>query len=231
MQIPNFIRQIPIQCNHAYQTCIAKGVAAQHRISNYCKNKIHAIGQSRLWQHYSPMIGAYHFKALMLFDYALFAGSLITAAIGIKLIVNRFTIGALPLAAGAGTLLVMGAFYLSRYRVHKYFNEIAWDYIDQIRRLIHVTDSKNQKFADISQLRSHLMQPQFKRLDDELKMLDEEIRKFRATVLTANIQDKKDIVKAHLAVLRSIVTNSSIDKNLLDELEKQLIKQVNKIKI
>src|SRR5262249_35833737 len=103
--------------------------------------------------------------------------------------INIFTIGALPLAAGGVTLILL---YLQN-RVHKHFNEIAWDYVDQIRKFAHVTTAENQKFANISLLRAYLMRPEFKRLDSELKLLDEEIRKFREVVLKSHGEDQKNL--------------------------------------
>lgn len=224
MQVPNFIRQIPVQFDHACRSFIIKGAEAQQWIAQYAKTKIDGIGRSDLWQQYAKDIYERNIEPLTKFDYFLFAGSLATALLVIKLAINRFTIGALPLAAGGSTLIVMGSYYISRYRVRKHFNEIAWEYVDQIRKFAHVTTSKNKEIDDIIQLRAYLRRPEFAHWDSDLKLLDEEIRKFREALLKPHSEDKKEIVKAHLDLLRTHIPNPSADKNLLDELEQAIDK-------
>lgn len=105
-------------------------------------------------------------------------------------------------------MIVISSGSLSQYRVHRHFNEIAWDSIEQIRQLVHSTTPKHRQFGQISHHFSRLRQPEFERLKDDVNSLDKAIRIFHTAVLThqnqemAHFQDEKKILIEHLQGLQ-----------------------------
>lgn len=224
MFIPNFIRQIPTHMDNALRQVIIKGAEAKHWLTDYWTTKRDEFSQFTWWQESGKPFYERNIKPLTKIDYLRLTGSVLTAVLLTTVAMRRFGVGAFPLAASGGTLIVMGAYYLSRNTVQKHFDEKAWGHIDQIRRIAHKITDKNQKFGDINQHRTPLMQPEFKHLDDDLKKLDEEISKFKTAVLSPSCEDKKQIIKAHLTYLRTLVQANAQDKNAMDALEEAVDK-------
>lgn len=224
IQVPNFISQIPDQLNDAFIQVIVKGAEITKSITDYFETKRNDFIQTDFWQQQGKPFYERNIEPLDTTDYLLLGGSLCSAVLITAVTVSIFTVAAFPLALGGGTLLFAGACTYSRYRVRKHFDNLAWDHIDEIRRLSYKTSSKQQYFGNISEERARLMQPEFSHLDIQIKELDEELRKFRNVVLSADCNDKKNVVKAHLTYLVNLVQTSAHDKALIEALESEIDK-------
>lgn len=212
MQIPNFIKQIPTQIDHACIVFIKKGTEAKLWIDLFAKAKFDEFTQTDFCkQHLTPLFER-NLAPLKKDDYRLiqrcFTGALLLNALAIKI----FGIGALPLAAGAGTLMMMGVSYFMREKVNQHFNKIAWDEIDKIRKTAHTITRENLKFAEISTNRSKLNGKEFERLESDFKQLDEQIRIFREVVQSPHEIDIADSKQALVNYLTGLQQKLVADK-------------------
>lgn len=211
MYIPAFIRSIP---SSVHQTC--KGITTQgqslHRhLTAYWKKKRDEYAQSALWQTYGQPFYRRNIQPLDRTDVALMGSSLILATLVTKVALTSIGMAAFSLTLGLDAFMIIGAFSISRYRVRKHFDRIAWGHFNLIRKTAYATTYKNQNFATIAQYRAFLQQPEFSHLDPKLKELDEAIRTFRSAVIT-----KRKFAKNHLKDSKQAFINflEGIQKNL-----------------
>ena len=180
------------------------------------------IGATPIWiQLGKPLVERY-IKPLDKTDHILLGIGSIVATVICLISYKKFAV--LPLAVGFAAISVMGSWAISRWRVQKQFNEIAWDHVDKIRRAAHETTHENQNFGEIYREKGFLIKPEFDHLEQERNKLDEEIQKFRAVILKPHFEKQQTRVKAHIGILKTLVPNNPHDKAILEALEQQVDK-------
>ena len=223
MHVPEFIRQIP-SFRNTWEPVISFGRTSKDLIVGIWKASLNYLSQTDLWQKQGKSIYGRRIQPLKKTDYMYMTGSLIISSIATALAVYLFGIAVFPLSIGGSTLVVMGVCSLSFNSVQTHFNEIAWGHVDNIRRTANDITYKNQKFAPLNHLRGLLEQPEFDHLKENLKTLDEEIRKFRSVALAPYYEDKFQIVTGHLTKLKGLVNANAQDKVLIEALEAEINK-------
>jgi hypothetical protein len=224
MHIPNLIRQIPNQIENGFIQVIFIGIRITEKIVEYWTTKCAEWSQSDLWRQYGNPLYERNIKPLNRLDHVILGGSLSIAALVTAVAVKTLSIAALPLGLSLGALLFSGACVFSRSRARTHFDKIACEHIDQIRQIAYNITAKNQQFNTIHQYFALLQQPKFKHLENVIKELEEEIRKFKIVVLSPQRDDKQSLVKAHLAYVKTIVQGHIPDAALIDNLEKEVDK-------
>jgi hypothetical protein len=223
MQIPGFIRNIPSHLQSAWERAGAIKQETQHLVANQWAAAHRYCNQTSLWQQYAKPIYERNIKPLNKIDYTLLTGGLISAGTVMAVSMSIFGLAAFPIAIGTDTFLVLGSWSLSRHRLQKHFNEIAWDYADQIRRAVNDITSKNRSFVEITRFKGLLEKPEFAHLEQDVKQLNDEIEKFRKVASGPYYQEKKQTVKAHLSILKRLV-NKDADKGVISQLEQEIDK-------
>jgi hypothetical protein len=219
MLIPQCIQHIPTQINEAFDWTIHKGAQAKQGVADYWRIKCQDYSQSKFWQQIGKPFYERHIQPLNLIDYLLLSGGLATAILVTIVAVKILTVAVFPLAAAGGTLIVMGAFSLLRHKVRQHFNEMAWENIDQIRRIVHQMETTDPKFSEIIEERAQLMQPKFEYLKEDLKQLDKETNKFRKTALCVTttpsvLEDSRQAFIAYLKGLQSKLASYRVIETL-----------------
>lgn len=224
MQVPEMIRQIPMQAFHAWERVNNFGEITRNWIIEHWKSQRDSWNQGDFWQNYGKPFYDRNIRPLDKTDFLLITGSLIAAVAIMVVALKVFGIAAFPLAIGADALLVFGTWMFSRYRLRKHFDGVAWGHVDQIRRVANEITYKNQKFGELNQIRTLLQKPEFSHLEADIKQLDEEIRKFRSVVLAPYFEDKQQIVKAHIQYVKVLVQAHAQDKAIVEALEVEINK-------
>lgn len=228
MHVPKFISQIPVQFNHAFHSVSVKGSNAKKGAVNFLKSRGDHFAQSDFWKNYGKPLYERNIEPLKKGDYLFLAGMTCVAAAVVIVAIKIFTIAAFPLALGCASLIFMGTCSYLSNQTRQHFDDLAWDRVDEIRKLADKTTPNNQNFGDISAERAHLSKPVFNHLKDDLKQLDEEIRAFKSAVISSNYEDKKKIIKTHLTLLKSIVQAHAQDLACIQALEKEIDKSGQK---
>ena len=216
MLIPQCIQHIPTQINEAFNWTIRKGAQAKQGVADYWRIKCREYSQSTFWQQMGKPFYERHIQPLNLTDYLLLSGGLATAILVTIVAVKILTVAVFPLAAAGGTLIIMGAFSLSRHRVRQHFNEIAWENIDQIRRIVHQMETTDPQFSEISEERAQLMPSKFEHLKEDLDRLDQETDKFQKialceTTTPPRLEDSRQAFIAYLKGLQSKLSYRAIE--------------------
>lgn len=217
MQVPHFIKKIPNQIEYGCMLFITKGAEAKHRIDNFAQTKFNQFIQTdfckqNLTPFYERHFSYLTFPPLTNDDYVFIKRSLMGALLLNIIAVKTLGIGMLPLAATAGILLMQGVYYIMLEKVHKHFNEIAWNQIDQIRKTAHTITRDKQQFAAINKNRVYLTRKEFDHLEPDFKQLDDQIRIFRDVVLSPTKIDITDSKEALIAYLTSFQNKLAVDK-------------------
>ena len=207
-------------CDLAYTTSlffINKGVEAQKKIVNYTKEKIHRLSSTTLWKKaIYPAVKPLHecyIAPLEKLDYSILAGSLASALLLSSLAALLFGAASLPIAAGAGTLILIGGYQIIRLRVEKKFNREASKEIDQILSCIQKMKDKKtqtQNYKEILRIKENLNNKKYDHLDGSRKELDEQIRTYAKTLFSRSSslkpldsQHAKGVIKSHLEAIKN----------------------------
>lgn len=155
-------------------------------------------------------------------DYLLLITGTALSALLLSFALTKYGVAALPLGLCAAGMMIGGCIILSSKRVQQHFDDNAWEHIDLMRRAANNLTSKNQDFAAYNKERAALDKPEFHHLKDDLKRLDEEMRKVRLDIAAPHYANMRDIVKAHLDILAPKVQGNAQDKKLWEDLEHAL---------
>lgn len=224
MHVPMFISQMPVQISHAFHSVAVRGTKAKKCAVNILKSRRDDLAQSDFWKHSCKPFYERHFEPLKKGDYIFLGAMTCVAALVVFVSVKIFTVAAFPLALGCATLIFLLSCIRLRDKSRRHFNDIAINYVGEIRQIADQITPQNQKFGDISAKRALMSKPTFDHLDKELKQLDEEIRTFKSAVLASPYEDKKKMVKTHLTLLQNIVQGHAQDLSLLQALEQEVDK-------
>ncbi len=222
MDIPQIFRQIPDYLDNACQYVDR----TSHRAADWIVETFQSIHDNFVTSSFWIQIGKPFYdrkiKPLDRTDLITISASIILAVLVMKLALKIFGRGILPLAAGIGTLIVGGAIYYSHYRLQKHFDVIAWDHVDNIRRFVHATTTGKHHFGKMARYRILLNNPEFGHLEDRLKMLDTEQKKFEKAARTPQMQDQLTAVKAQLTAMNAVPAIPQADKDILKALETEV---------
>ncbi len=122
----------------AFSTCrqyTQSFAASTQSAAAACTAPIFAFG-SEVWILSIQPLHNRYIAPLKISDYAFLSAALATAIAITTLSVAFFSIGALPLGAGAGTLVLMGAWAVMQDRLNHYFNEKAAPLVEKIKTAI-----------------------------------------------------------------------------------------------
>lgn len=113
---------------------ITKGAEAKEKVSTFASENFKAATESQIWKENGKPVYERTVGKLDKYDYLLLGGAAATAGAVIALAVKIFSIGVLPLAAGAGTLIVLGAGLIVRERVRCQHNNKAKEHLNALNR-------------------------------------------------------------------------------------------------
>lgn len=177
---------------------ITKGAEAKEKVSTFASENFKAAAESQIWKEkgepaYSRTVGK-----LDNYDYLLLGSAAATAGAVVALAVKIFSIGALPLAAGAGTLIILGAGLIVRERVRCQHNKTAKVHLDTLNR-----DLKNGvgPVSLISTFKK-LKKPEFAHLNKQFLPIEDHLKELNRT---DNSDQWKKICRTHVIDALSFV--------------------------
>ncbi len=132
------------------------------------------------------------------------------------------TIALFPLITGVAALIVGGALSVSYNRLDKHFNDIAWDQVDEIRRIIYRVTPENSMF-DISKPLKELRKPEFKHLEKDIEQLEKAHESFHKQLSAPYFfENKQQSLKLLLEHIQENPLITQTGQALLKSLEKEI---------
>lgn len=218
MFIPQFITQIPTHLSNAWEKTGESFTYAKETLID----KWEDVKDSDFWQDNCKRHYERYIEPLNETDYKILAGSALVAFAISIIAIKFFGAGAFPLALGLGTLLILGACCISEYRSRKYFDSKAWEHVEKIRKAVNASSYSNQNFGVIEAQKTILKQSEYSHLDQDIRSLEEQLREFKKAVLAIPLVDRKNIVTAHIKILKDHA--QAPDLLILEALENEIIK-------
>lgn len=202
MQIPQVIRNIPTNIQKGWVNIASIPTKSKELAMNHLSAKQEYWRQTDFWKQYGDSFYERNIQPLDKIDFMLLTGSLTIASTVMFIALTYLGIGALPLTLGLDSLTVFASYSFSRQRIITYFNEIAWEHVDGMRRTANEIIQKNQKFAEICEYKNSLMERKFEHLKEEVNGLDREINAFKKSVQGTDLPDGKGAFITYLEGLQ-----------------------------
>lgn len=212
MQFNQLFKQVSCSFDYAsdafFSGCtvvINQGTKAKESVNRFACGIFETAKESELWKQQGLPLYNRTIDKLTTLDYFLLGGAAATALAVINLAVKIFGIGVLPLAAGAGTLIILGAGLIVRERVRSQHNQTAKKLLkDMISSLDkNINDDRVQMIAMIKELEK----PEFGHLNREFSSLIKHAGELNGTVYRT---EWRRICRALIiAALKSISPDSS----------------------
>lgn len=159
---------------------INQGTKANESVNRFACGIFETAKESELWKQQGLPLYNRTIDKLTTLDYFLLGGAAATALAVIDLAVKIFGIGFLPLAAGAGTLIILGAGLIVRERVRSQHNQTAKKLLkDMISPLD--TNINNDRVRVIGMI-EELKKPEFAHLNREFSSLIQHAAELNHTV-------------------------------------------------
>jgi|GEM_PF-3026795 len=221
MQPLQLIRQIPTHVSHALTWGIATASGTKRGVADYwAAKRVELYG---LWQSHGEPFYKRNIKPLEKIDYLLIGASFSLAGV-IIVVTAKFFPALVPVSVLIGALLFLKACLSHHDRVRQQHEEMAWDYLDQIRRAVHSTTKTHHNFALIEGYQTHLPPADFEDLKKDISELEEKIRAFKKVVCSPSYEEKQHLLIDHLAPLELLVQGHPADKAIIHALKTQVNK-------
>jgi hypothetical protein len=205
-----------------------KGMSLLERVCRFALELFSACRNHEIVQNWIKPWIARNIEPLDRTDYALMIGGLALGAVILAIGTSVWGLAALPLSICAGGILFGGCFTFSRSRVKSHFDEEAWEKVDQLRRTANDFTQATGEIAQLTGIRKELDKPEFEHRKKDLKWLDGEIVKFEQSFSAPDPGSKKQIVQAHVDVLKPLLQAHPQDLALLEAAETQIKKMGTK---
>lgn len=219
--IPEIIRTFPLKCYLALGYTKDAVLSINQKIANIWKSSLAYCTESAFWKNSCRPFFKRNIKPLNKTDALLIGGALLIAVVINVVAVKRFGSGAFALALGVGVAIFLCACCISHYRVRKFHDAKAWKHVNDIRKEANESTGAKQNFAEIEKIRSKLKKPRYSHLEEDMKGLDENLRKFKKVVVSPSLTDKKNVVKVQLSQTYALAeaADHEEDKKVLKKLE------------
>ncbi len=131
-------------------------------------------------------------------DYSVLTGCFFGSLLLTEFVVYKYSAGALPISAGIGTLMMLGAYHFINYRINRHFNAHAKEQLELMKKL---------DLSAIAKARHHLSKLEFHHLEEDLKKLDGEIDKLKTAIVTPALSPivKKNIEDAFVVYIDCLI--------------------------
>jgi uncharacterized membrane protein len=147
----------------------------------------HVVNRNTFWnQHVRPLY-QYRINAMKMTDVLIIGGGAVTAFCIAFFGRKKLNMSVLAVAS-AYTLLGAGA--ITTYRINKHYNEVAWNFIDQIHT--HVAEAKKGEFnlTKIHECYNKMKnKPEFCHLNNDLQTLENKIEEFQKICQQKKLSD------------------------------------------
>lgn len=207
MQVMSVLKQIPQQFYNSCAGLNAKRLAVQAWSINHFRNVKNFLVETNLYKH--------KIEPLKKADYVRLTASAIVA-VTVALLAFKTFVAIFPLVLAGSALLIFGNILYTKHRLEIHFNEIAWEHVNDIQKIVPQIDYNNHLFGDIAKPKNALEEPKFSHLKEDLKILNSEIQQFKNDLdsrpyFVAKIEDSKKKLIEYLESLKKKLASNKKD--------------------
>lgn len=224
MEIPQVIRDLPAQIEEGWNATVDFALNLAGSVHSFALGRFQSFSEHDFNQNWIQPWFERNVYPLQEKDYTLIFISLAASAALLAYVWDRFGDAAIPLGLCGACLIVGTTLFITQSSLKTYFDEKAWEHIDQIKKAAEDITNLNQDFTEITKEREVLQKPEFDNLKEDLKRLDTETQKFRADASAPDYEEKRNILDAHLDIVAQLVQANAHDKAILDALNREIDK-------